>query len=411
MPRENAGPAAAATTSSKSNGAQGAQSQSTAASPPAKGLFQRLGVPQAIIQEVSGRDAEPGQGSPDNNGAANDEEEFPGENNPHVPAEGEPTEGDPGEGDPGDGDPNEGEPGEGDPGDGDPGEEGDPGDGEHEHAENIRDLPEPVQRKINQRIGKLTRRATKAETERDELLGQVTELREALEQGGQPVVAPTPNDPLANVRDPRGLQAVVSEARAMREWCRAHRNGVTTDEGTENEKVISADQVQTWLDTAEDILSEHAPRKAQQLQANAHFDSLARQIHPEVFKRDSKEFQLARALIAEIPGLATHPARNLLIGDYLEGVRSRTARTAKANGNGNGRSGAANLTGRVIPPLAPRTAKPPSGLPASQNGSKRVEDAMDNVVKDGGSVESLVGALKAMRATPATADRKRPVTV
>jgi hypothetical protein len=108
----------------------------------------------------------------------------------------------------------------------------------------------------------------------------------------------------------------------------------------------------------------------------------------------------------ELPGLATHPSRNLVIGDYLRGAKMRIEKAAKAgerNGATNGHEKpnlpealTRNQNGH-IPPIAPETARVPSNSPAVPQARKLVADATKNVLAEGGTFDSIKNLILAKR--------------
>jgi hypothetical protein len=127
---------------------------------------------------------------------------------------------------------------------------------------------------------------------------------------------------------------------------------------------------------------------------------LARKEFPQLFVKGSQEFNIGKMLDRELPGLATHPSRNLVIGDYLRGAKMRIEKSAKANERGNGAAtnGAEKPTlpealtrnqNGHIPPIAPETARVPSNSPAVPQARKLVADATKNVIAEGGAIDSI----------------------
>ncbi len=261
------------------------------------------------------------------------------------------------------------------------------------------------------RIDKLTRQKSQERTTREAAEAKVAEYEQRLAQleSAPPVtVAPSAADPLADVQDLNTLAQKVQGARITKKWCRQHPDGVTINEGTEQERVISPEEIAGFLSEAEDVIEEHAPRKAHQLQLKEQNEQIAREKFKPLFDRGSEDYQVAQVAMREIPGLATHPARELFIGYYLKGVRAdiaaeaaakETGKAAAQNGNGHKPDLDPRLTRAhqaTIPPLAPVTPRAPSSA-STPNGRKSVAEAMQQMVSDGGSREALARAVGAMR--------------
>lgn len=244
---------------------------------------------------------------------------------------------------------------------------------------------------FDKRVGKLSRqkaelleRAEKAEEEREALKAQL--------EGIQPVtVAPHSGDVLANVQNEQQLAQVVQEARVARDWCRQHPQGVTLNEGKDNEQFISPEEIATSLSRAEDVLMFEVPRKNAELQQRHQYDGLARTHYAPIFDRKSEDYQVANALLAQLPGLATHPAKNLILGDYLRGVRARLGETKP-----NGTTTLPPELNRPIPPIAPNVPTAPRGG-AAQPSRKKADQAMNQHIEQGGGRETLINAIRERR--------------
>jgi hypothetical protein len=245
------------------------------------------------------------------------------------------------------------------------------------------------------RIDKLTARVKRAEEENEQFASQYEQLKTSVEESPPVVVAASASDPLASVSSVTQLNQVYSEAKIMRDWARKNPDGMVLNEGKENERVVSREEMTDHLSLAEDMLNEHLPRKRAQLQAGQQFDSVARQIYPNLFDRENPDYQAARNVLGRLPGLALLPERNIVIGDYLVGLNMRLA---KAKKNGHQPAPEHNdLDERIIapkPPIAVDTPNPPERreMPAR----KKVEEATAQVAKSGGDQRAVAQAIKAI---------------
>lgn len=190
------------------------------------------------------------------------------------------------------------------------------------------------------------------------------------------------------------------------DWCDRNKDGatVTQKDGTETE--VTPEQVDQMRANANRALRQ-VPRRKEWIAQRATSDAIARAGYPRIFERNTPEYQFTQAILKEVPSIASHPARNLLLGDYLVGFMLRmaadekVAKEAAAAKNGNGTApvvktaDSKNPLTRKIPPVAqhvPRT----SGAPVL-NGSKQVDEAMNNVVASGGDTPSIAAAYRALR--------------
>lgn len=277
--------------------------------------------------------------------------------------------------------------------------------------ETLKDWPEPIKKEFLSRVGKLTRQKTKereraeaAEAERDDLKAKL--------DGAEPVVVqPSVNDPLAGVQTATDLNHIKGQARATVKWCRENRDGTVFTDPKGVEHSYTSEQVAQIQNHADDIL-DALPEKAKSLERRAQSEQVARAEYPRLFEKGTAEYQAAQAILQEIPGLATHPARSLVVGDFLVGMGIRLNRPAQSqNGNGatNGHktADAADPLQRKIPPVAQHVARSASGSAPSPNGKKKLDEAMNNVLTEGGSLESLTSAIGAMRRSNAASPSGR----
>lgn len=283
----------------------------------------------------------------------------------------------------------------------DPEPESEPENSDEPHGN--RDWPEPVKNEFKKRVGKETRKRRKAEERADQLEEENATLKSQLDSTQPVTVAPSKGDSFAHIQNEQQLAQAVSEWRLARDWCRQHPQGYVVNEGKENEEVIPPEEVASRLSRAEDVLMFEAPKKAAQLQERKQYDAMAAEVYPAVLKRGSEDYNVGNALVLQLPGLANHPAKNLILGDYLAGVRLRTAsktdpKTATARPE----------VQKILEPKAPIAPHVPAAPRSNGNtpSTKKVEQAMNQVAQDG-SHESLVAALAARRIARETAASPR----
>src|SRR5207248_2065279 len=131
------------------------------------------------------------------------------------------------------------------------------------------------------------------------------------------------------------------------------------------------------------------------------------------FEKGTPEYQYAQAILKEVPSIATHPARNMILGDFMVGWGLRVTRNQQAADGSQTDTktpDAKNPLQRKIPPIAQHVARTPSRSGAP-NGQKKVDEAMNNFVKEGGSQESLAAAIGAIRRSGPTTTDKRSRTL
>jgi hypothetical protein len=268
----------------------------------------------------------------------------------------------------------------------------------------------PEAKKLLKRIDKLTAQRRRAEERALLAEDEIASLRAQMEEQQPLVVSPSPNDPLANVTSPAQLNQLNQEWKMARDWARKHPDGVVLNEGKENERTVTRDEMMDTLSRAEDMLNEFIPNKRVALQAKVQYDAAAKEVYPNLFDRKHADHQAARAVMAEVPGLASHPASFLLIGDYLEGVKIRLA---KAQKNGAPEKVEPKLDERITapkPPIAEHTPNPPTRthVPTAR---KKIEEADKQFIESRGSNRALDQMIKARLEARTQKGTREPVTV
>jgi hypothetical protein len=270
------------------------------------------------------------------------------------------------------------------------------------------DWPEHVKKVFDKRIAKMRKQKGTAE-ERAERAEEIAAQLQAQLDGTQPVtLMPTGGDPLAGVQSEDQLAQVVREARLVSKWCRENAEGFIENEGTENEKVISAKEIAAKLSVAQDVLQFEVPRKQAEFHQRAQYDAIAQKHYPKFFDRGSEEYQLLNGLQLQMPGLVNHPGKHLIFGDYLRGVK---ARLDEENSKANSNPDIPKELLRQQPPIAPHVPTAPARANGEQPSRKKVDNAM-NQAQEEGSREAIVAAIRAAREAAANkTDARSPVLV
>lgn len=268
--------------------------------------------------------------------------------------------------------------------------------------------PESAQK----RVDKLSRQKNEWKEKAEDAVAEAAQLKAQLD-GVQPVtVAASSSDLLADVQTPEQLQAVIDRARLKRDYCRQHPNGVTVNEGKADATFIEPEEIAKELSEAEDVLMFEVPRKNREIQERARVDEIALKVYPDIFDRGSEDYQVAGALLRTLPGLVNHPARNLVIGDYLRGVKARIAENTKANGKVKPVLPEVEAITRPRAPLAPNVPTAQRGSNGLEPSPKKVDDAMNKLAQSDGSAEAIAAALRARReARTKTVTPRTPVLV
>jgi hypothetical protein len=258
-----------------------------------------------------------------------------------------------------------------------------------------------VQAEFNKRVGKLTKqretekaRAEAAEAERDTFKEQLA--------AAQPVqIQPTEDNPLAGIETPEQLARVEKEIDYALDWAERNEDGCIGKNADGSEYEITREKVAEIKHNANRALRQ-LPKREKWIAQRAAADEVARAIAPSVFDKGSGVYQAIQGLLKEFPSIADHPARNLVLTDYLRGYALRVQMAEEASRNGAGTETAPKKTAnspnpltRKIPPVAQHVART-SNAPA-RTGTKQVDDAMNNVVASGGDRASIGAAFRAIK--------------
>jgi hypothetical protein len=268
--------------------------------------------------------------------------------------------------------------------------------------------------KRQKRIDRLTRKNSELEEQLDVVHSRLREL-EGKEHGGADPAAttaiPSTTSGLDYIGDERTLNQEVTKARSLIAWCNENADGVTVTENSA-EKFVDPKEVAAWKNRAEMVLLGSAERRGEirkYAEESRQYDNIARQAWPELFDKQSEEYQLAGTLLETYPQIKSLPSKNYALGLLIEGMKSLNTRVqdaakrvATGNGNGNGVTRGnehRDISERAFEarvPLAPHTPGPPTRevVPSSH---KRLNEAMDQLVADpDGSVANLANVLSAM---------------
>lgn len=267
---------------------------------------------------------------------------------------------------------------------------------------------------------------TAAERERDDARAGQAELKQRLENTRPVQMAPSAQDPLADVEDEAGLQKAVADYEALLEFAEMNRDGkegvvigkdaagnpTTRDYGPEDMARIRIE--------AEKALRKHVPAKAAYLQDRKASDAAAREVYPELFDTGSEDYQLARSLVQQVPELMRFGHAWLNVGRFLRGYKAEQQEMAArkngripvkehARGNGNGRQAGApalqengrskiEAFTRPQPPIAPSTPKVRGGSAAPVTMDGEIKAARERLADEDSdeALEQLVNARRAI---------------
>lgn len=212
--------------------------------------------------------------------------------------------------------------------------------------------PAPAQEKLLRRIDKITAKRREAEDRAEQLETELSDLRAKFDSTPPVTLAPTPDDPLADVETPQALEERVEVAKKVRKWALQNLEGGTVTNANGDEVYYEPAQVRQYLANADEMLTEHAPRRREWLGQRMTFVPEAQTVYPALFQAGSQENTMLRETLKAYPALKRMPNLELIIGDAIEGQKLRFARQQAA------KSGKSSATPSVkSAPSAPSPAK------------------------------------------------------
>ena len=186
---------------------------------------------------------------------------------------------------------------------------------------------------VQKRIDKLTALRKQAEENATKLEAELNELKAKVEanKSTEIVIKADEKVPYANLNTIAEIEQEVVQARSVRRWCEENSEGVivTNPDGTESE--YSAEDVKRIKLNAIDALEENLPKRLNYIQTKAQVDAVAYKTYPWLKDKTSKERQIAESFIKAFPQITRFPDYNVVLGDYISGMRLREQ--ASKNGN------------------------------------------------------------------------------
>lgn len=188
------------------------------------------------------------------------------------------------------------------------------------------DTPSPTQEKLLRRIDKITAKRREAEERAEQLETEISDLRAKFDAAPPVTLAPTPDDPLADIETPQALEERVEIAKKVRKWALQNLEGGTVTNANGEEIYYEPAQVRQYLANADEMLTEHAPKRREWLTQRQAVLLEARTAYPAIFQAGSPEQAMYRETLKAYPALANMPNLEMVIGDAIEGQKLRFAR-------------------------------------------------------------------------------------
>lgn len=211
--------------------------------------------------------------------------------------------------------------------DSEPAEEAEPESEEKSDDEPADDEPPAhTQEKLLRRIDKITAKRREAEERTEQLETEISDLRAKIDATPPVTLAPTPDDPLADIETPQALEERVEIAKKVRKWALQNLEGGTVTNANGEEVYHEPAQVRQYLANADEMLTEHAPKRREWLGQRQAFVPEAQSAYPALFQAGSPEQSMLRDTLKAYPALKRMPNLELIIGDAIEGQKLRFAR-------------------------------------------------------------------------------------
>ena len=217
---------------------------------------------------------------------------------------------------------------------------------EPEPEEEVR--PEKID-SVQRRIDKLTAARKTAEERATALETELSDLKAKYQ--APPPAQPTPQNPLANIQDPKELARRVDLSRQAKSWAIQHLDGGEIQLDGGQTKFLTGDQVKVLLSRAEDMLDTHIPKQHQFLQQKAEWDKQAKAAYPNLYKPGHKDNTEFNSWLTVFPECQRFPDIGVIIGDAILGRQLRMQREAAKKGS--------HTNGNNLPLSAPAPAAAP----------------------------------------------------
>lgn len=231
----------------------------------------------------------------------------------------------------------------------------------------------PVPEKLLKRIDKITAKRREAEERAETLESEVSELRAKLDATVPIQVTPTASDPLADVETPEQLEDRVSTAKKIRAWAIKNLEGGTVQNAAGEDVYYEPSQVREYLATADELLTEHAPKRKEWIAQRNMVLTEAKAVYPALFRTGTQEHESLLATIKAHPYLKNLPQLEMIVGDAMEGMKLRFARAeAMAKKSAASKTESKSPVKASTPPSPAKGARVPAQDIANREGAKNL---------------------------------------
>ena len=234
----------------------------------------------------------------------------------------------------------------------------------------VRDKFTPKQQAaFDREIGKKVKMLATVRAELAETKAELEEARKAPPAR----VAPTAENPLADIESEADLDKRIGEAKAWRNWLRVHPEGGTIGEG-DKAQVIEPEQAKAWLIFYEDLLTDHVPARRELLKQREAAEVEAVKVHPWLKTKAHPGTVEIEAKLRTHPQLRAVPGIRAILADAYVTRTARKTAAAAAAANKNGKDKGDKKKAPINPGSGgQRPGKVVKGKPATK-AHKRLED-------------------------------------
>ena len=217
-----------------------------------------------------------------------------------------------------------------------------------------------IERRIGKEVAKTKALREQFEAKIKELEAKVTAPAETAPKQELPpiVVAPTPDNPLANIQDVDALRKEFSSAKEIKTWA---EDVLDTDaaEFQAGDRVFTRREVKDILRNSTRVLQEHIPARHAFLQAREASRKEALTVFPFLADKSTQEYQLSQQLRRELPEIETKPNADYIAGVLVKGLRALEAEKQAAS--------KAKPATPAAKPIAPRSHAETPAAPVRTN--------------------------------------------
>lgn len=234
-------------------------------------------------------------------------------------------------------------------------------------APEFKELPEWARKRmgeISEKKNILNGEVETLKTETQSKDARIAELEQQVAGKAPVVVAAPPENPLANVEDPRQLHAELESALSIREWALANPEGGTIDYGDGKTREVSKEEVQAALANTDRMINQHIPARRDFIEKRGQYVEAARTDYPDLFKAGSEDHSTYQSLLSHWPEIKRFLDPEIIGGRYIRGLKAEQAEraAAKAKAEGKAPGTPAKKPATAIAPTALRQSTP--GMPS-----------------------------------------------